>query len=162
MKDHILCVIDFSESSLHSLSWANKIAGCTNAHLAVLFSYRLIPTGNVADIVSFRQKTEEEAKEKFLALLETLSNVRDVSRSFITEIGFYSDNIEKYIRKNPSTIVVLSAGMANEIYDHKGQTFFSFLKQLKAPMLIVPDTPEAGNASQFPTEEQTIAGKIPV
>lgn len=162
MKDNILCVTDFSESSLHALSWANKFAGCTEAHLAVLFSYRLIQTGNVADISSFKRKTEEKAKEMFLAIQGSLDNGGNVSRSFITEIGFYSDNIESFVRKKPATIVVLSAELANEIYDHKGQTLVDFLKQLKVPLLIIPGTPNPKAASQTPVQSHVVTGSVPI
>jgi hypothetical protein len=166
MKDHILCAIDFSESSVHSLRWASKIAICTEAHLAVLFSYRLIQTGKVADILSFKRKTEEEARQKFLALHGAISNGNDIgndaAQSFITEIGFYSDNIENFIRKNPSTLVVLSESMANEIYEHKGQTLVSFLKQLKVPLLIVPNSPSPEPVSQLAADRHAIAGNIPI
>lgn len=162
MKDHILCAIDFSESSVHSLRWANRIAECTDAHLAVLFSYRLIQTGKVADILSFKRKTEEESKLKFLALQETLNGGKEASRSFITEIGFFSDNIENFIRKNPSTLVVLSENLANGIYDHKGQTLITFLKQLKAPLLIVPNKPNEEPVSQLADDRHAIAGRIPI
>lgn len=162
MKDNVLCVTDFSESSLHALSWANKFAGCTDAHLAVLFSYRLIQAGNVADIRSFKRKTEEDAKERFLAIQGFLDNGTKVSRSFITEIGFYSDNIESFIKKKPATIVVLSADLANEIHDHKGQTLIDFLKQLKVPLLIVPGTANPTLVSQTPAQSEVVAGSITI
>ena len=162
MKDHILCAIDFSESSIHSLRWASKLTVCTGAHLAVLFSYRLIQTGKVSDLLSFKRKTEEDAKQKYLALRESVTDGNDAPQSFITEIGFYSDNIENFIRKNPSTMVVLSECMANEIYDHKGQTLISFLKQLKVPLLIVPNKPDSEPVSQLAADRHAIAGNMPI
>ena len=162
MKDHILCALDFSDSSAHSLQWASKIATCTDAHLAVLFSYRLIQTGKVADILSFKRTMEEEARQKYLMLREELGSGKVAAQSFITEIGFYSDNIENFIRKKPSTLVVLIERMANEIYDHKGQTLVSFLKHLKAPLLIVPNTPNAEPLSQLAADQHAIAGNVPL
>jgi nucleotide-binding universal stress UspA family protein len=138
MKDHILYAIDFSESSVRSLQWASKLANDMGAHLAVLFSYRLTQTGKLSELRAFKRKTEEEAKEKYLALCESLNIKENPAQSFITEIGFYSDNIENFVRKNPSTLVVLSETMANEIYDHTGQNLIQFLKQLNVPLLIVP------------------------
>jgi hypothetical protein len=141
MKDHILCAIDFSESSLETLKWASKLAREGKASLAVLFSYRLLQSGKLNDIVSFRRKTEEESRQKF-AEMEQFIFSKDVQTTFITEIGFYSDNVENFTRKNPMTLVVLSETVANTIYDHKGQSLQHFLKSLHVPLLIVPDQEE--------------------
>jgi hypothetical protein len=127
-----------------------------------LFSYRLIQTGKVADILSFKRTMEEEARQKYLALRQEPDSGKEAPESFITEIGFYSDNIENFIRKNPSTLVVLSELMANEIYDHKGQTLASFLKQLKAPLLIVPNTPNPEPISQPAADRHAVAGNVPL
>jgi hypothetical protein len=138
MKDQILCAIDFSESSVQPLKWANKIALATGAHLNILYSYRLIQA-NSADVLSFKRKTEEESKMKYAEIEKTAFYGTTAPKSFITEIGFFSDNIENFIRKNPSTLVVLSEPLAEFIYDHKNQTLMHFLKRLKVPLLVVPD-----------------------
>lgn len=153
MKDYILCAIDFSESSIHALRWAAKVASGANAHLAVVYSYRLIQTGKVSDVVSFKRKMEEESRSKFQELEETLLKDFAISRSFITEIGFYSDNIEKFIRKNPLTLLVLSESMAHAIYDHKNQSLLNFMKSIHVPLLIVPATAE--KVSHFKEEKDT-------
>jgi len=160
MKDHILCAIDFSESSLHTLQSANKIAVGTSAQLDVLYSYRLIQTGKVADILSFKKKTEEECKSRFLELMESVADNKQQPVSFITEIGFYSDNIENFVRKNPSTIVVLSDALAHSIYDHKGFTLSQFLKGLKVPLLIVPDFKQGVSSETHSHERHITLGKI--
>ena len=160
MKDYIPCAIDFSESSLHTLQCANKIALGTGAQLNVLYSYRLIQTGKVADILSFKRKTEEECKDKFLALMENVPDGKKQPVSFITEIGFYSDNIDNFIRKNPSTIVVVSDALAQSIYDHKGVTLLQFLKGLKVPLLIVPDFQQAMGSEANLQERHVVLGKI--
>ena len=137
MKDQILCAIDFSESSIQALKWADKIAAATGAHLSVQFSYRLIQAGKVPDVLSFKRKTEEESRQKFAEIEKDLLHNR-LHKSFITEIGFCSDNIENFVRKNPSTLVVLSEELAENIYDHKGQSLVQFLKGLGVPLLVVP------------------------
>jgi hypothetical protein len=139
MKDQILCAIDFSESSVQPLKWANKIALGTGAHLNILYSYRLIQAGNTADVLSFKRKTDEESKMKYAEIEKTAFCGTTAPKSFITEIGFFSDNIENFIRKNPSTLVVLSEPLAQLIYDHKNQTLLHFLKGLKVPLLVVPE-----------------------
>jgi nucleotide-binding universal stress UspA family protein len=149
MKDHILCAIDFSESSVNALQWASKIAKGSNSSLAVLYSYRLLQTGKLNDIVSFRKNTEAECKKKF-SELEAAALTHGVRASLITEIGFFSDNIENFIRKNPMTMVVLSESMANTIYEHKGQSLLHFLKSLRVPLLIVPDQKEIKIEKEIP------------
>jgi hypothetical protein len=143
MKDHVLCAIDFSESSIQALRWANKLAAGTGAALAVQYSYRLIQQGNARDVLSFKRKTEEESKSKFSEIERTLFNGNGASKSFITEIGFYSDNIENFIRKNPSTVVVLGEDLAESIYDHKGETLVDFLKGLHVPLVVVPNNSDS-------------------
>ena len=160
MKDYILCAIDFSESSLHTLQCANKIAIGTGAQLTVLYSYRLIQTGKVADVLSFKRKTEEECKNKFLQLMENVTDGKKERVSFVIEIGFYSDNIVNFIRKNPSSIVVVSDSLAQSIYDHKGLTLLQFLKGLKVPLLIVPDFAQATASEAQLREHHVVLGKI--
>ena len=132
MKDRILCVIDFSESSAQALKWAQKFAEKTGATLTVLYSYRLLNSGNLSDIVSFKKQTEENSRKKFVELAGS-----DSKALFVTEIGFYSDNIENFIRKNPLTLVVMSDAMAHLIYDHKGQTLQQFQRAIKVPLMVV-------------------------
>jgi nucleotide-binding universal stress UspA family protein len=159
MKEHILCAIDFSESSVAALQWANKIAKGSNASLAILYCYRLLQSGKLNDIVSFRKKTEEESRKKFMDMEKVIFS-GDVPTSFIPEIGFFSDNIENFIRKNPMTLVVLGESMANSIYDHKGQSLLHFLKTLRVPLLIVPDT---NYASEFrEVAKEVTKGKIAI
>jgi nucleotide-binding universal stress UspA family protein len=159
MKDQILCAIDFSESSIHALRWANKIALGTGAHLSVLYSYRLIQTGKVADILSFKRRMEEENRRRFAEIEQTALEGQATLRSFILEIGFYSDNIENFVRKNPSTLVVLSEELANAIYDHKGQTLLHFLKTLNVPLLIVPGFTDIPAVTEEMLDKKAITGK---
>jgi hypothetical protein len=159
MKDHILCAIDFSESSVAALQWANKLAKGSNAILDVLYSYRLIQTGKLNDIVSFKRKTEEESRRKFKEI-EKIVFSGDVSSTFITEIGFFSDNIENFIRKKPETMVVLSESMAKTIYDHKGQSLSQFLRVLRVPLVIVPEFKETIDTSGV--EEEVPKGRVAI
>jgi hypothetical protein len=138
MKEQILCAMDFSESSIQALQWAYRLAKSGKLPLTVLYSYRLLQTGKLNDIVSFRRQTEEESKKKFAEWEKTVL-AADLPVTFVAEIGFFSDTIENYIRKNAGTLVVVSENMAQSIYDHKGQSLPHFLKGLQVPLLIVPD-----------------------
>lgn len=146
MTDHILCAIDLSDSSINALRWAYKLAKRSNAQLAVLYSYRLLQTGSLAEIVAFRKNQEDESRKRFEEIDKLVRLDDDVKSSFITEIGFYSDTIRNFLRKKPSTLVVLSETMAYSIYDHKGETLLHFLQSLHVPMLIVPDHEQKSSA----------------
>ncbi len=162
MKEHILCAIDFSESSVNVLRWANRIAAGMGASLAVLYSYRLIPTGKVADILSFKRKAEEEARRNYLALTAELKDTTLVPSSFITEIGFYADNIENFVRKNPSTVVVLGEQIARGLYDHKTPPLLSLLGTIQVPLFIVPSASlEAGSVATS-QGQQSVQSSIPI
>ncbi|MBL7856787.1 MAG: universal stress protein [Cyclobacteriaceae bacterium] len=139
MKDTILCAIDFSDASMNALKRAIQLAVCTNAHLSVLFSYRLIHTGQQDSVMVFKKKMEDEAIEKFKEIEKKLINGQDVSRGFITEIGFMSDNIERFVRKNPISMLVLSRSMCSNLNDHKGISLEEFIGSINVPLLIVPN-----------------------
>ncbi len=162
MKEHILCAIDFTESSPNVFRWANRLAAGMGANLTVLYSYRLIQTGKVADILSFKRKTEDEARRNYLALTTGLKDTAQVPCSFITEIGFYSDNIGKFVRKNPSTVVVLGEQLARELYDHKAPPLLSFLATVQVPLFIVPsNSPDTGAVSTSPGQ-QSVEKPVPI
>lgn len=162
MKEHILCAVDFTESSLNVLRWANRIAAGMGADLSVLYSYRLIQTGKVADILSFKRKTEEEARRNYLELTAALKDTALVRASFITEIGFFSDNIEKFVRKNPSAVVVLGEQLARELYDHKAPPLLSFLNTVQVPLFIVPSSSPGTGGTPTSPEQQSAERTIPV
>ena len=92
--------------------------------------------------------------------MEKIVFAGEVPTTFITEIGFFSDNIENFIRKNPMTLVVLSESMANTIYDHKGQSLIQFLKSLRVPLLIVPDRREEKSVGTI--EKELPKGRVAI
>lgn len=89
--------------------------------------------------MGFKKKMEDEAVEKFKEIDKKLINGQEVSRGFITEIGFMSDNIERFIRKNPISILVMSRSMCSSLNDHKGMSLEEFVGTINVPMLIVPN-----------------------
>src|SRR5688572_10316954 len=68
MKDTILCAIDFSESSIQAFQYAVRLANTTNSKLAILFSYRLIQTGQPEGVLGFKKKMDFEATQKYQEL----------------------------------------------------------------------------------------------
>jgi nucleotide-binding universal stress UspA family protein len=139
MKDTILCAIDFSESSVQSFQYAVRLASTTNAKLTILFSYRLIQTGQTEGVLGFKKKMENEAREKYQELEKKVINGKDLSHVFLTEIGFMADNLESYIRRNSIAMLVISHSIYLSLNDHKGPTFETFLNTVNVPLLVVPD-----------------------
>lgn len=139
MKDTILCAIDFSESSVQAFQYAVRLAVTTNSRLAILFSYRLIQTGQTEGVLGFKKKMETEAREKYQELERRVINGQNLPRVFITEIGFMADNLESYIRKNPIAMLVIGHSMYLSLNDQRGATFEKFLNTVNVPLLIVPD-----------------------
>jgi len=137
-NETILCAIDFSDSSIQVLKYAVWFAECSKTHLTVLFSYRLIHTGQKEGVVGFKRKMEEEAVQKFKEL-ERKFIKQNISHGFIAEIGFLSDNIESYARKSPISLLVLSRSVYYSLNDHNGLSFDEFLNSAKVPLLVVPD-----------------------
>ena len=139
MKDTVLCAIDFSEASGPVLKRAMKEAKRLKSHLTVLYSYRLLQSGKLGDIVSFRKQTEEDAVRKYKELEKKVINGEPLPHSFVTQIGFISDCIESYLQKNSVNTVVVSETLGEEIYNHKGLSLEDFQKSISARLLVVTD-----------------------
>jgi hypothetical protein len=146
MKETILCAIDFNDSSNHALRWAIQMANCSKASLTVQYSYRLIP-GKSESVLGFRKKTEEEARQRYKEMITNVKDCNVTDSDFISEIGFYSDNIENFIRKNPVTMVIMSQTLCHTIYDHKGLSSNDFIKGLSVPIMVIPDVSQANFCS---------------
>lgn len=142
----ILCALDLSEASLPVLEVAMEMANRCESHLTVLFSYRLIQEDAKSEIIELRKSVESRAKHEF-ELLETKLNGRKTpSYDFRMEIGFLSDRIESFNKKNPVDLVVIGQRLASTMSEHKGSTFQQFISSVKIPVLLVP---ENMNAHEF-------------
>jgi hypothetical protein len=134
----VLCAIDFSESSLHVMEVAFEMAARFETNVTVLYSYRLVqPPGS--EIAEYRKSMEAKARQGFEALVNQLEK-NSVACEFRSEIGFLSDRLEVYGHQNKIGVIVISKEMAASINEHKGQSLQDFVKCLKTPLLIVPNT----------------------
>lgn len=133
----VLCAIDFSESSPPVMRCAIEVALRHKTSIIVLFSYRLAQPyeGTIGD---YRKNIEHKAKESFEELISKVSLLGNVKYEFRSEIGFLSDRIEAYVKKNDVGVIVIGHEMANSMNDHKGLSLQQFISNIKVPILIVP------------------------
>ncbi len=137
-QNSILCVIDFSESSLKALKWTVHLAGKSNARVTVLFCYRLITSIDDHETLDLKRNMEAEASMKFHALEKDLIKENSFSWDFVTEIGFFPFRIEMFLQKKPVGLIVMGNSIIENFNDYKRMSFDQFLKNVKIPVVVVP------------------------
>ncbi|HRJ30401.1 MAG TPA: universal stress protein [Cyclobacteriaceae bacterium] len=137
----ILCALDFSEASENVIQEAFKLAAKNKTNLIVLFTYRLLQRKGES-LAEYRKGVEAKAKTDFETLLANIKNRIEVPFEFITEIGFLSDRIEFYIRRNKVEAVILCEKLAESINEQQEQSLESFITSLKIPVVIIPEVHE--------------------
>ena len=136
----VLCALDFNEVSSTVLEVAMEMALLFKAHLTILFSYRLIDHQEMGNISELKSKIEGEARNRFNDLEQkVLTHHPGVSYEFRTEIGFLSDRIENFTRKNQVGMIVIGQQLAENINEHKGLSLHDFISGVKLPVVLVPE-----------------------
>jgi hypothetical protein len=110
MPSTVLCIIDFSHTSGQALKWSAGITRSLNARLTVLYSYRLLQTKN-DDVMAAKKKTEVQALENFSRLERDVLKGLDIEYDFRIEIGFLSDRIQSYAKKQTLTLIVIERSL---------------------------------------------------
>lgn len=129
----ILCTIDFSNSTRHSIEWAVSMARHMRAHLSILYTYRLIQPRT--DEVFLKKKViEQEAREKFQVLEKEFLSKEGISYDFKIEVGFISDRIEDHAKKNTLDFVVMDKTMRT----NSNESLDELMEHIHVPMLVVP------------------------
>ena len=129
----ILCTIDFSESSGQAVEWGLKMAQHMRAHLSIRYTYRLIQSRGV-DVVHLKWSIEEEARQKFVKIERDHLIGKGTSYDFEIEVGFVSDRIQAYAKKNNLNMII----MDKHVNTRSGETFEELMNDSKAPMLLIP------------------------
>ena len=142
----VLCAIDFSKSSLQTLKWALTIGQQTQAHVTVLFCYRLIADEGDGDLLDLKKNMEIEALKKFNEIEMKLKKADLGSYQFITEVGFFPHRIEMFIRKSPVSLLVMENSIFQNFDEYKKLSFDEFLKNSGVPVLIVPSSKDLVSA----------------
>lgn len=133
MNNSILCTIDFSDSSKDVLKYAVGLSRQLKNHLTVLFTYRLLNSQN-EEAVDVRKKIEENAKNNFSVLEKDVLVDSGVSYDFKIEVGFVSNRVREYAKKNTVSFLV----MGKKMNSGSKESFDELAENLQVPLVIVP------------------------
>lgn len=133
VRKAILCAIDFSESTGQTIDWAVTMAQQLDAHLTILYTYRLIQSKG-GEIVHLKKNIEEEARQKFQFIEKSHLAQKGISYDFKIEIGFVSDRIEDHARRNTLIFLVIDKNLKT----NNNETLEELLEHIDVPMLLVP------------------------
>jgi len=129
----ILCLVDFSESSNRALQWTVQMAHVLHAHVTVLHVFRLLQSKN-GEALLLKKAKEADAISHFVELERSLLRGQDVSYDFKTEVGFITDRIDDYTKKNVIQFLVTDKNMTEQ----NKESFDELIKKIQIPMVIVP------------------------
>lgn len=133
MDKAILCTIDFSESSKDVLKYAVNLSKQFGSHITVLYTYRLLSSQN-GEAVDLRKGIEERARQNFSVLEKEVLAGSGVSYDFKIEVGFVSNRVEEYAKKNGVSFLV----MGKKMNGSSKESFDELAENLRVPLIIVP------------------------
>jgi len=132
MNNAILCTIDFSEPSKDVLKYAVNLSKQFHSHITILYTYRLLNSNGEA--VEVRREIEEQAKQNFAALEKEVLEGSGVSYDFKIEVGFVSNRVEEYAKKNGVSFLV----MGKKMNGSSKESFDELAENIQVPLVIVP------------------------
>jgi nucleotide-binding universal stress UspA family protein len=138
MTKSILCAVDLTDDSGGVVEVAAEMAANLNEHLTILFSYRLNQLIGDGDVFLSKKEVEEKAVREFKSFEKKFLKNGQLSYEFRSEIGFLSDRLESYIRKNEVDLLVIGQQLAQSNADVKKTGIENFLDKLQIPVLVVP------------------------
>ncbi len=133
MNKGVLCTIDFSESSREALRTAVSLAQLLKSRLTVLYPYRLLNTHN-GEATDLKKKIEEKALQHFSVLEAEILSGSGVPYEFKVEVGFISNRVRDYAKKNGVSFVV----MGNKMNSSNNESFDELAEHIQMPLVIVP------------------------
>lgn len=133
MNKGVLCAIDFSESSTEALKVAISLSTLLKTHLTILYPYRLLNSHH-DEATDLKRKIEENAFRDFSALEENILSKSGVAYDFKVEVGFVSNRVKDYTRKNGVSFLV----MGSKMNSHNRESFDELAENLHVPLIIVP------------------------
>jgi hypothetical protein len=129
----ILCTIDFSRSSSEALQWAVQLAKQLNAHVTILYTYRLIQY-RAGEALQLKRDIEATAMAQFAILEKEVLKDAGVSYDFKMEIGFIADRVGDFARKHTLNFLI-----TNKSLQYNGRESLDELIELvHVPLLVVP------------------------
>jgi nucleotide-binding universal stress UspA family protein len=132
MNNAILCTIDFSEPSKEVLKYAVNLAKQFNSHITILYTYRLLNSNG--ELVEIKRKIEEQAKQSFAVLENEVLKGSGVSYDFKIEVGFVSNRVREYAKKNGVSFLV----MGKKMNGSSKESFDELAENIQVPLVIVP------------------------
>jgi hypothetical protein len=129
----ILCTIDFSPSSKQVVKCAADLALDLQAHLTVLYTYRLMVVKN-DEAFEGKRMIEESAVKNFALMEKEILTGLDITYDFKTEVGFVTDRIEAHARESKLGFIVIDRNMSI----NSKEAFDELVENVPVPMVIVP------------------------
>lgn len=133
MAKEILCAIDFSDSSKDALRWSVSMARDLKFHLTVLHTYRLLQN-HTGEAIAMKKKTETEAMKNLAVLEKELLKGQGVSYDIKSEIGFVSDRVKEYAKRNRLGLLVIGKHTNTSNVDSLNEV----VDKIQVPLVIVP------------------------
>lgn len=132
MNNNIICATDFSESSKDALRWSILLASQLKSHLTILFTYRLLNTHG--EIVELKKNIEKNAEENFARLEQEFLKGKEISYDFKIEVGFVSNRVRDYAKKNATSLLVMGSGDTSATREPLND----LVESIQIPLVIVP------------------------
>jgi hypothetical protein len=133
MPRSILCTIDFSQSSRQVVRWSVTLARELQAHLTLLYTYRLVHVKG-QNALQLKKKMEDDALQNFGSLEKEMLTGTGISYDFKSEVGFIADRVEDHVKKNAIDFLVMNKNISEE----SKEAFEELVEHLQIPMIIVP------------------------
>ena len=113
--------------------WGIQLARQLNAHLTILYTYRLIQY-RTGEALQLKRDIEASASHQFALLEKELLENKGISYDFKVEIGFVADRVEDYAKKNSLNFLVTNRNLHNA-----GKEFIDeIVEHIQVPLLVVP------------------------
>lgn len=93
--------------------------------------------------MKLKEKLEQEAKLKFLALKKHVPLIDQLSYEFLPEIGFAADNINSFVARHKVDFIVIGQQQATQMNEANQLTLQNLISNSKLPFTIVPDEIDA-------------------
>lgn len=132
MNTEIVCITDFSDSSNDALKWSIDLAKKLDAHLTMLYTYRLFKQNGEA--IAMKKIIEEEASKNFGTLENELLTGTGIKYDFRPEIGFVSDRIVEHAKRRNISFLVIGKSMTSS----NKEIFDDLVEHIRVPLVIVP------------------------
>jgi hypothetical protein len=136
-KPAILCLIDFSEASRQTLKWAASEAHKRDAHLTVLYPYRLTQLQGKDDLIKLRHGIDTEAIVNFEKIAKETIGEALINYDFKPEVGFINDRVYAHSHRKEFAMLVISKRMAV----NNKENVMELIDLIKFPLVIVPQQP---------------------